>query len=307
MSNATISYAVIFRTHFWDDFVERQFQRLSGQVKSGDIYVLVDETRGAVPGISGHRVFRLTDNQILAAGYVHAGEGSMQWYSGDVPLYMFEAAHPDYDFYIQLEYDVNINVDLDTVVERIAADGVDVVALTKGKPTANWMWLDTCLDVYGRHEVQNKLICLSIFSSRALRSLRQARLAHAARFRCGEIGRWPYCEGFVPTEAARQGLRQKELSAYGDVSAYDWWPPYLEADLPRLGRHDFLHPVLDTEKYRTSLFKINAGLKAILWPFSWYHRRLRRLGGREYAAILFGGPLQSAFVRAFRRKFGSVT
>ncbi len=38
------SYAVIFRTHFWDAFAQRQFDRLASTVKTGHLYVLVDET-----------------------------------------------------------------------------------------------------------------------------------------------------------------------------------------------------------------------------------------------------------------------
>jgi hypothetical protein len=44
-------YAVIFRTHFWDDFARRQFARLRQMVREGDIFVLVDETNGPVVGI----------------------------------------------------------------------------------------------------------------------------------------------------------------------------------------------------------------------------------------------------------------
>jgi hypothetical protein len=128
-------YAVVVRTHFWDAFVDRQFERLRKQVGAGDIHVLVDETRGHVAGIPTDNVFRLTDGQVLDAGFVAAGEGSIQWFSGDVPLYLFRKANPDYDYYVQLEYDVNLHVPVDTLVARIAADGADTVTLGRRVPT----------------------------------------------------------------------------------------------------------------------------------------------------------------------------
>ena len=45
-------YALIFRTHFWDDFANRQLRRAAAAAPGADLWVLVDETRGRVEGIS---------------------------------------------------------------------------------------------------------------------------------------------------------------------------------------------------------------------------------------------------------------
>jgi hypothetical protein len=279
-------YALIFRTHFWDGFADRQFRRAAASAPGADLWVLVDETRGRVEGVPTNRVFRLTDGQILEAGYVAAGEGSIQWYSGDVPLYMFRAAHPDYDHYVQMEYDVNFHLDVDALVARIARDGTDMVALTKGEATDEWPWLDSCLDVYRPEEVRHQLICIGAFSGRALDVLARERLAQAQSLKAGAIRAWPYCEGFLATEAAKQGLNTRELSDYGDVDAYDWWPPYVETDLPRLQRFAFVHPVLDEKRYVPSLFKRPMLLGTLLSPRSWFGRKLRRLGPAGYLRAL---------------------
>lgn len=293
-------YALIFRTHFWDAFAERQFHRAAASAPGADLFVLVDETRGHVAGIPTDRVFRLTDAQILDAGYVAAGEGSIQWYSGDVPLYMFYAAHPDYDYYLQMEYDVNFHLDVDGMVERIAQEGADMVALTKPEAHYEWPWLPSCLNVYRREEVRHQLICIGAFSNHALAVLSRERLAQAERYKAGEIERWPYCEGYLATEAVRQRLAVRELSDYGDVDAYDWWPPYVESDLPRLARHAFVHPVLDPARYLPSLFKMPLSLRTLLYPASWLHHKLRRLGYRGYLAALRSVQFRRALVTAMR-------
>ena len=108
----------------------------------------------------------------------------------------------------------------------------------------------------------------------------------ARAYKAGEIRAWPYCEGYLATEAARQNLRTRELSDYGSVEAYDWWPPYVETDLPRLARFPFVHPVLDEERYVPSLFKRPLLLGTLLSPRSWLGRKLRRLGPAGYLRAL---------------------
>ena len=285
-------YAVIFRTHFWDAFVDRQFRRLQRSVGAGDIFVLVDETRGHVAGIPGEHVFRLTDGQILDAGYVAAGEGSIQWFSGDVPLYLFRQAHPDYQYYLQLEYDVNVHIAVDDVIARVARDGVDIVALERRDTPPDWHWMHTLRGVYPEAEATHRLICLSVFSDRALDGLSAERLAQAARFRAGEQPSWPFCEAFIPIEGKRQGLKLAELSAYGDVDQYDWWPPHPESDLPSLERHAFVHPILDQPRFTASMLKY-PNVRALFGPTSQFHRRLRRLGMSDYLRVILSRPFLS--------------
>ena len=284
-SGETGRYAVVFRTHFWDAFVGRQFERLLEVVGQGDVYVLVDETRGHVAGIPTQRCFRLTDGQVLAAGYVAAGEGSIQWFSGDVPLYMFRAAHPDYDYYVQLEYDVNIHRPVDDIVDQVARDRADIVSLERRETPPDWYWMPTLAGVYPVEEATHRLICLSIFSGRALDALSAARLCYAERYRAGELPSWPFCEAFIPIEGKRLGLRLSDLSSYGDVDRYDWWPPYLEKDLPSLRRHAFVHPILDRPRFTASMLKY-PNVRALFGPRSDFHRRLRRLGMAGYLKVI---------------------
>jgi hypothetical protein len=296
-------YAVVFRTHFWDAFVDRQFRRLQAQVGHGDVFVLVDETRGHVAGIPTGKVFRLTDGQVLDAGFVAAGEGSIQWFSGDVPLYLFARANPGYDHYVQLEYDVNVHRPIDGLVARIAADGADIVSLERRDTPPDWHWMDSIRGVYPEAEAAHHLICLSVFSARALAALSAERLRQAELFRAGTQTAWPFCEAYIPMEARRQGLKLVPLSAYGDVDRYDWWPPFVEEDLPRLERHAFVHPVLDRPRFVTSMFKY-PNVRALFLPNSLFHRRLRRLGLRDYAGLVGTRSFAALALATLRGRFG---
>ncbi len=278
--------AVMFRTHFWDGFAQRQFDRLLSVAEGTDVFVLVDETNGSVAGITHDRVVRVTADGLLAMGFARAGEGNLLWFNGDYPLYRFQELHPDYDYYVQLEYDVLIHQPIAELVARLQEGHVDFVGLTKGETGEAWFWRGTMVPAYIAADVRNQLICLCVFSGPALRHLWQARLAQSALWRDGKLSTWPFCEGFIPTELAGAGFTIRELSEFGSTGAYDHWPPFLEADAPGLAREDYVHPVLDEPRFIASMHKYHVGLAGFLNPASQFHRKLRRLPPLRYVRVL---------------------
>ncbi len=293
-SNSGLRVAVIFRTHFWDAFAARQFQRLTQKVGGGDVYVLVDETSGPVEGIPHEKVVRMTETDVLALGFPRAGKGNLLWFNGDYPLYYFMKEHGFYDYYVLLEYDVALNVDVDPLVARVAAAGIDFVGLTKGEPVREWPWLDTCRDAYPLEDIQYKLICLSVYSARAVCWLANRRLELAAQVRDGSIKAWPFCEGFIATEMARNDFVTAELTDFVDTGTYDFWPPYVEADLPEMLDRPLIHPVLDRDRYVGSLLKYKVGLNGYFNVNSTLHRKLRRLPVPLYVKTLTNSFMQKA-------------
>jgi hypothetical protein len=277
---------IIFRTHFWDDFVQRQFDRLLAVSNGIDVFVLVDETNGPIVGIAHRNVVRMTESDCLAMGFAQAGEGNLLWFNGDYPLYYFAALQGAYDYYLQLEYDVVIDQPVAATIAKAAAEGVDYVGLTKGEPVHEWFWLKTCADAYDLADIRHQLICLSLFSARALNHLASRRLAQSRQYESGTLRSWPMCEGFIATELHKGQFVCRELSDFGDTSLYDHWPPFLETDLQRPHAKGFIHPVLDQERFITSLHKYHVGLLGYLNPTSLFHRKLRRLPPRRYAAVL---------------------
>jgi hypothetical protein len=287
-------YAALFRTHFWDGFVQRQFDRLAAQVGPGDLFVMVDDTGGPVQ-VPHDRVFRITEQDALGAGLPRAGEGNLLWFNGDYPLHLFLGEHPEYEYYVQVEYDVVLGFGVETLVRQAAAAGADFIGLTKGQPVPEWHWRTTCRDVYELDEVSYKLICLSVFSRRALQLLFRRRLELAARLAREPEMAWPFCEAFISTEIERGGLVSLDLAKCCDTETYDHWPPYLEAELPKLAARPLLHPVLDERRYTESLLKYKIGLGGYLNPNSLYHRKLRKLPADRYVSALARSFLNKAF------------
>lgn len=279
-------YAVIFRTHFWDAFAERQLERLRKSVLHGDIYVLVDETNGPSPNIAHDKIFRMKEKDALELGLAKAGSGNLLWYNGDYPLYLFRRAHDDYDFYLQLEFDAVLNFDVDAFIARLAERGADFVALTKGEAPLDWPWLRTCSEVYRPEDVRFKLICVSIYSNKALRHLERRRLSLSADYQMGKISSWPFCEGFLATEVTKSDLVDVDLGEFFDMTAYDHWPPYVEDDLQNMRSAPVIHPVLDRKRYIDSMLKYPTGIKSYFMVWGGFHKKLRRLPLPTYVKVV---------------------
>ena len=241
----------------------------------------------------------------MQAGYIDNGQGSVQWFSGDVPLYLFQEAHPGFDFYVQLEYDVCLDIALDELVDKIAERSVDMVALKNEVDDENWHWTPTCIEAYHPNEIVHQLICFSVFSNRALVLLKEGRLQQAEAYRSGIIKAWPYCEGYLATQAVRLKLNVVELSEFGDVSSYRWWPPYFEAELPDLKSKEFVHPVLETSRGLPSLFKYETHIRLMDYinPQSWVHKKLRKLGFQRYVKVILGSLFWNALRQTFQQRF----
>ncbi len=278
-------YAVLFRTHIWDDYVERQYQRLRANIGRGDLYVLLDETHGAVE-TGKDRVVSHTNAAIKSLGLADAGSGNFLWYNGDYPLYFFYDRHPEYDFYLMSEYDVTINESIDRIVDEVAQADAGLLALSKGETTEDK--IVSCLDVYAREETQKRLICIAVFSREAVRALFDKRIELSLEHATGRIQRWPFCENFIPAELRRCGFKLMELTDVGSTESYDWWPPVLERDLDGLRHQTFIHPVLDDRRYVDSALRIwrMHDLLDVRSPL------LRRL--RKVPFGLYGPPLATA-------------
>jgi hypothetical protein len=281
-----ISTAVIYRTHFWDDFAQRQFDRLLWVAADTEVFILVDETAGPVHGIAHDKVVRTTEAALLSRGLAQASEGNLLWFNGDYPLYRFYELHPGFDAYLQLEYDVVINRPIAGMMEEAARQNVDFIALTKGEPVQDWFWRKSWEGLCEMSELRWQLVCLSAFSNRALAYLWQRRLELSGAYAKGNVKVWPIWEAFLPTELSRAGFNCRELSDYGSVEAYDHWPPYVEADIPGLAKHDFLHSVLDEKRYAASMLEYHVGLAGYINPASLFHRKLRRLPTRRYLSVV---------------------
>jgi hypothetical protein len=269
----SVRYAVLLKIHYWDDFIERRLRHLLSRVHAGDVYVFVDETRGAVGTIPYDRVLRAGELDMAGLGLLAFPMGQVFWYNVDYPLYYFYSQNPSYDYYLMCEHDAVLNINIDSFVDLAYKDGVDYV----GFPCARSAWpIDTCKGVYPQSfALYQWLNCISLFSRRSVEFLLSRRQILSLRFQAGEITTWPNNEGFIPTEMFNNSFVVRKLGDFGKVDKYDWWPPSHENDLPVLHDQAFLHPVLDDRKYVASCIQ-QSDLGSYFVPNSELRRLLKR-------------------------------
>ena len=278
------SFAVVVRTYQWDAFIERQVERYRAVSGGGDLFISMDETRGPVGPSGRDDVFGTTDRGLLDLGLANRyGRGSLIWWNNDYPQYAFRRAHPGYDFYVFVEYDSLVRQPIAALVDQVAARGLDMVAEPVRGPLPRWFWWPHTRLVYDAPDIRATLTCISILSGRALDFLFERRLAAG---RDPAVRHWPLSEGFVATELARAGFSVAPLSEFGEVDAYDWFPPVLEESLDRLGDRAFVHPVLDPPRYVKSVLKHAPHWRCFFQEHSDVRRRLSRMPRASYVSRL---------------------
>ena len=268
------SYAVLFKTHFWDDFTRRQLERLQSQAGRGDVYVVFDETSKPATGVEYGKFIGVTLENVRKLGLAPiTTHGSILWYNIDYPHYVAFAELPAYDYYVTVEFDAVIHQNLDTLIDKLDGDGVDYLGFPIRKPASQWTWYPMHEDIYG----PNMLVYLSpiaVFSHRAMAKLLERRQEMTKAFESGTLAFWPNNEAFLPNEVRSAGMHIEPLSRYGSTAHYDWWPPMNEGALAGAADQDFVHPVLAGSRYVRSLIHHEPQLKSFRHRGSANHEKL---------------------------------
>ena len=282
MNQGTPPFAVLFKTHFWDDFADRQFRRLCSQVKPENVFVVVDETNGPVHGIYHDKIVRMTEQASQAEGYLQFPAGRMFWYNTDYQVYHFFDMCHEYDYVFIVEYDCIINIPIASIVAEMDRRKLGFVGEKIREVSSRWHWRDRAILFYGEDfPFEGRLLCCAAFSRDFARQLQKSRRNHTKQVKDllsdspSEPFTWPNNEAFVGAEIARLGTATALLSEFGSTTHYDWAPPTLEALLPRLDQAGFIHPLLDSDRYIRSLRRMKWDLTEFFRPGSHLQRQLQ--------------------------------
>jgi hypothetical protein len=295
----TPSYAILFKTHFWDDFTIRQLERVKSRTGRGDVYVVVDATFQPAPPIGYGRIIHINRSDISMLGLAPiTTHGSIIWYNIDYPHYVALSQLPTYDYYVTIEYDTVVTVELDQLIGDLHNTNVDYLGFPIRTAVSTWPWFEMHLDIYGS-DMLVYLSCFSVFSHRALTVLLARRQAMGLDFGRGVLEFWPNNEAFIPNEMRKAGMRIDTLDQYGQTRHYDWWPPLDEKELGGVADHGFIHPVLHGTRYIRSLVHHEPLLTSFFRRDSLMRRKLSGFSPEVVNPIL-----RSELRRRVREKIG---
>ena len=291
-----VTYAVLLKIHYWDEFVERRLQHLLRKTGTGHVYVFVDETKCSVDQIPYERVIGATERDLEELGLLLHPSGNVFWFNADYPLYYLFSKNSAYDYYLMCEYDTVFNLEIDEFVSAADKERVDYIGFPLAIGFPSWRWASTCDGVYpDSYTLYNWLNAISLYSKPAVEFLLQRRRDLTDLYKAANISSWPYSEVFIPTEMQNNGFLVRKLGDFGKVERYNWWPPTHERDLPLLQDQDFLHPVLDERKYVASCLQYGS-LHSYFLP----NGQLRRLLDRSSTSTLLIEVIRRIRLRASR-------
>ncbi|CAH1658240.1 hypothetical protein CHELA1G11_11385 [Hyphomicrobiales bacterium] len=252
-------YAVLFRTHYWTDYLEERYTELKQQMKSGDLFITYDATNSAPPDRPDVVPHSLDSLRHIGL-YVPATKAL--WYCGDYPFYDFFIKKPDYDYYLMIENDVLIKgVDLDAVMAKLHEEQVDVLGahFAKYSPDAKFQTARVGRSLY---KTWQKCFFPTVGLSRAaLVSLYASRLKQAEAKARSKDAELPFCESFLGSEAADSGMKYVEMKTVLPVKRYGAGKYFLKDMIDKDIDVGVWHPVLPTDKYLDAVIKHECGVR----------------------------------------------
>jgi hypothetical protein len=171
--------AVLVRTHVVN---EKLFDLLGvlSQSRVYDLFVVADETNGTLD-VGEYRKLAHSVASCAAFG-LPADHERILWQCGDYPFYFAAAAIPDYDYYLMIEFDVDLVGQTPAFVENLIArfGHHDLISEHFRRPEPDWPWLPAARLVYETVYTAGLFAVLAL-SRRAVEFLLQARRAEAMR------------------------------------------------------------------------------------------------------------------------------
>lgn len=202
-------FLVMIRGHKADQKTLHLYDGLAGNNALFDTCLLMDETNGALD-VQGRSCVPFSRQGCARFG-LHYQQANLFWLCGDLSAFFGRAAHPGYDAYLMVDYDVEFIAGgrdfLHAMFQALQAANadreVDLVGLQYGSADAAWAhrqnvlrWFPTAKYAYGP---------LVLFSARLLDALPEARRDEQRRLSAGLAP--TIFEGFVPSFAFARGWR----------------------------------------------------------------------------------------------------
>ncbi len=194
-----VNYAVIFRTHLWDDGIAEMARRAAACCPSAHFVVAADVTNGPLNVEPFQAIPHTCDAASLSLPNVPPDR--TLWWNADYVLYFVRERLPGFDYYVMLEYDVLLNCDIDSIIARCMGEGIDFVAKEIGEIHPGHWSRPSALEMTG--VIHWALIPLVVVSARAVDALYRRRRAMAYQLAQKAITQWPYCEPFMTTVLAQ--------------------------------------------------------------------------------------------------------
>lgn len=246
--------AILFKTHIWNNIVEKNFLLCKKNSHSSDIFIVIDsETGDIIP-----RNYQL-EERIFLAPYSRIDDIGLEygmdekrsgyWYNGDYHQNLFILSHPGYDYICTIENDVAVHAPLDDIFLKMNRNNLDVIYHPQTQVNSQWSHLEGSVGYTDIEKYVHKgLFCISFFSQKAAFYILRRRLEMSHLKRKKNLSTWPIGESVMIHEPLQAGMNVDSLINYCDhLDMYDWAPCYLECEEQNTKGKTFIHPVTNID------------------------------------------------------------
>jgi hypothetical protein len=205
--------AVLIRGHKNDEKINSLYSKLNKNRKGFDLYCIIDETHGK-PSIDLPNIIWHSLGECQNLGLTQRRE-SLHW-CGDFPFYIALRAHPEYQYYIMIEYDVEFSAQDASFMNDLVAklqnefSDVDMLGINYKHDTIGF-WAPPCREVYGDSNSYYMTFPFIVLSKPLVAYLFSQRLLEAARGTSADMV--INCEAFAVSAANAAGFRCADLNA----------------------------------------------------------------------------------------------
>ena len=187
------------------------------------------------------------DDDFSAFGLPNFPPENVLWYNADYPLYVLRRALPEATHYAMVEYDVAVNVDVPTILRDARQRNLDLIAHHIRIADPSWGWSKTIDKDFD--QPMRAFIPFLVISARAIDVLLAARLEIAQGRALTEQDDWPFCEGFIASVLAKNGMQMAELVNYADLTNFGH-AGHRNVQDPAVSQFGTIcHPVVEPESF----------------------------------------------------------
>lgn len=241
----TSKYVVAFRTHVWDDTIEKLYRHLETVVDASrwQVVILADETHGQLQ-TPADAVKISHDADLSRFGLPDVPKGRSVWRNGDYAMQpLVEGIEAP--AYIIIENDTMVSgyKTFETITRFFDQGGQFVTARLTDLDEESIPVKNTALGVYDTY--QSVFVWLWGATQEVARQLRQARAALAQNIEPAD-DRWPTDEVFLGHEVTHQHYKTLVLDRLPmiDTSRLDYRPPYSSLEASLYQGDKLSHPVV---------------------------------------------------------------
>ena len=239
-------FLTVFRTYSWDECIGEMARKARDYSQGGDFIVSADFSRGSFP-TSDFECIGHTETEISEFGLPIVPKDRALWHNWDYicPI-ILSWKKEKYDYYVVTESDVAVNLPISLLCQKMQEENIDLIVDFIHKPTPEWIWYKDALTV--SDNPLGCLLCVSIFSHKALELITNQRLKMAADYADGTRTIWPFCETVVPATIRDAGLKIADLKDFANLSHFHFGEKYSEHNPVVNEPGGFVHSVISGKK-----------------------------------------------------------